>query len=510
MDTAQWTLLLGWVFVLIWVPVVILSNRKTHPRALFILFFAELWERFSYYGMRALLTLYMVNVLFKGIGGADSKALSIYGSYTAMAYLFPVIGGLIADKVFGFKKAIITGGIFMMLGHFSLAIQGGGDTLFFFSLALIIIGNGFFKPNISSYLGTFYEKDDPRKDGAFTIFYMGVNIGAFLSTLTCGYIGQQVNWHYGFGLAGIGMAVGVIVFILNRKALGESGMPPVREKISGINPSILIYIATLVMIPVVAFLLNESKLMSSTLLVMSFVVISYLIYEALRSPDKKEGERLLVVIVLFFFHATFWALFEQAGGSLTLFTERNVDRGVIPASLFQSLNPFYIMLLAPVFSWIWLKLNKAGKEPRTPMKFVLGLFQLGLGFLVIVIAAKYFASPTGMVSMAFIALLYLFHTTGELSLSPVGLSMITKLSPGKIVGFVMGAWFLSISLANKMAGFIGTLTTTESGTENLSPAQTLNMYTGTYLTWGVYVVWGAALLLLLLTPKLNKWMNGIH
>jgi POT family proton-dependent oligopeptide transporter len=513
MDSAQWTLLLGWIFVLIWVPIVIISNKKTHPRALFILFFAELWERFSYYGMRALLTLYMVTVLFKGLTGADAKALSIYGSYTAMAYLFPVIGGLIADRFFGFRKAIIMGGVFMMLGHFSLALAHS-DNMFFFSLALIILGNGYFKPNISSYLGTFYEKDDPRKDGAFTIFYMGVNIGAFLSTLTCGYVGQQINWHYGFGLAGIGMAIGVIVFILNKKTFGDSGLPPAREKISGIDPSLLIYIGTLIMIPIVAFLLNASQLMATTLLVLSFVVISYLIYEALRSPDKKEGERLLVVIVLFFFHATFWALFEQAGGSLTLFTERNVDRsiggGEIPASIFQSLNPFYIMLLAPVFSWIWLKLNKSGIEPRTPIKFVLGLFQLGLGFLVIVIASKYFASATGMVSVVFIALLYLFHTTGELSLSPVGLSMITKLSPTKIVGFVMGAWFLSISLANKMAGFIGTLTTSENGTENLSPVQTLSAYTGTYLNWGVYVVWGAALLLLLLTPKLNKWMNGIH
>jgi len=386
MDIAQWTLLLGWIFVIIWIPIVIFSNKKTNPKALFILFFTELWERFSYFGMRALLTLYMVNVLFKGLGGADAKALSIYGSYTAMASLFPVIGGLIADRFFGAKKAIITGGILMMLGHFSLAIEGS-DTLFFFSLAVIIVGNGFFKPNISSYLGTFYEKDDPRKDGAFTIFYMGANIGAFLSTLTCGYVGQQINWHYGFGIAGIGMGIGVIAFILNRKALGQTGLPPIREKTSGLNPGILIYTGTLLMIPVCAFLLNQSKLMSSTLLVLSAVVISYLIYEALKSPDKKEGQRLLVIIVMFFFSAVFWTLFEQAGGSLTLFTERNVNRsiggGEIPASLFQSLNPFFIMILAPIFSWMWLKLNKAGIEPRTPIKFVLGLFQLGLGILAI-------------------------------------------------------------------------------------------------------------------------------
>lgn len=518
MDIAKWTLIIGWIFVVIWIPIVIASNKKTHPKALFVLFFAEMWERFSYYGMRALLTLYMVNVLFKGMEGADIKALSIYGSYTAMVYLFPVIGGLIADKIFGFKKAIIFGGILMMLGHFTLAFEGS-NMLFFTSLALIIVGNSFFKPNISSYLGTFYEANDPRKDGAFTIFYMGVNIGAFLATLTCGYVGQQINWHYGFALAGIGMALGVIVFMLSDKILGNTGLKPEKidlpiQKPLGLSWDNLIYLGTIIMIPVCAFLLDQSQLMSTLMLLISAVIIAYLIYQALKNPDKVAGQRLLVVIVLFFFHAVFWALFEQAGGSLTLFAQRNVDRFIagseIPASLFTSFNPFFIMILAPLFSWIWIKLNKKGIEPRTTIKFVLGLAFLGLGFLVIVLGAKFFANAQGLVPMAFLALLYFLHTTGELCLSPVGLSMITKLSPAKIVGFVMGAWFLSISLGNKIAGVIGTLTAAEGGTENLSPLQTLETYTNTYLIWGVYVVGGIAMLLILFTPKLNKWMNGIH
>jgi POT family proton-dependent oligopeptide transporter len=220
-----------------------------------------------------------------------------------------------------------------------------------------------------------------------------------------------------------------------------------------------------------------------------------------------------VVVVLFFFHAIFWALFEQAGGSLTLFTLRNVDRtffgNEIPASIFQSLNPFYIMVLAPVFSWIWITLSKRKKEPSTPMKFVLGLAQLAFGFLVIVIGAKVFASD-GLVPVIFLFLMYLFHTTGELSLSPVGLSMVTKLSPERIVGFVMGAWFLSIALANKMAGAIGTLTASEDISEESSALETLAIYTNTYMTWGVYVVGGAALVLLLLVPTLRRWMHGIH
>lgn len=518
MDIAKWTLIIGWIFVLIWVPIVIISNRKTHPKALFILFFAEMWERFSYYGMRALLTLYMVKVLFKGMEGADVKALSIYGSYTAMVYLFPVVGGLIADKIFGFRKAIVLGGVLMMLGHLTLAFEGS-NTLFFMSLALIIVGNSFFKPNISSYLGTFYDANDPRKDGAFTIFYMGVNIGAFLATLTCGYVGQQINWHYGFGLAGIGMALGVLVFLLSGKVFKDTGLKPEiitlkPAKPLGLSWETIVYIGTLIMIPICALLLNQNELMSTLMLTISAIIIGYLLYEALKNPDKVEGQRLLVVIVLFFFHAIFWALFEQAGGSLTLFAERNIDRsiggGIIPSSLFTSFNPFYIMILAPLFSWIWIKLRNKGKEPRTTMKFVLGMVFLAAGFLVIVVGAKFFANAEGLVPMAFLALLYLLVTIGELCLSPVGLSMITKLSPAKIVGFVMGAWFLSISLGNKLAGIIGTLTAAEGNGRALSAQETLLNYAQTYLIWGVFVVGGFAVILLILTPKLNKWMHGIH
>ncbi len=524
MDITLIIMIAGWLFALIWVPSVIAAKRKHHPRALFILFFAEMWERFSYYGMRALLTLYMVNVLFKAMGQAeaDTRALSIYGAYTAMVYLTPVIGGLIADKVFGFRKAIIFGGVLMMLGHFALALEGmlfeGNLNLFFLSLALIIIGNGYFKPNISSFLGQFYESNDPRKDGAFTLFYMGVNIGAFLATLTCGYVGEKISWHYGFGLAGIGMALGLIVFWLNRNVFGEKGKQPNPEDANrpvfiGLSKNRIIFLGTLLFIPLCAVFLNLNEIVSALLLFASFGIIGYLVYTSVTDPDKVAGQRLLVIVVLFFFHAVFWALFEQAGGSLTLFTERNVDRMLfgteLPASIFQSFNPFYIMVLAPIFSWMWVKLNQKGYEPSTPMKFFLGLLQLGLGFGVIVLGAKFFATE-GYVPLIFLAVMYLLHTTGELSLSPIGLSMITKLSPDRIVGFVMGAWFLSIALANNMAGLIGTLTASEDLPENASAMDTLVIYSQTYLTWGVYVVLGASALLLLLVPQLRKWMHGIH
>ncbi|AVR44318.1 MFS transporter [Christiangramia fulva] len=529
MDITLWIMIIGWVFVLIWVPFIIYTNKDTHPKALFVLFFAEMWERFSYYGMRALLVLYMTKVLFMDLAQnvAETQAYGIYGSYTAMVYLFPVIGGLVADQLLGFKKTIIWGGILMALGHFTLALQGfesleGNMPFFFAALALIIVGNGFFKPNISSFLGTFYDPNDARKDGAFSIFYMGVNIGAFLSTLTCGYVGQEINWHYGFGLAGIGMTLGLIVFyIFTRKSkdFEGKGLPPeeVRsgeKKFIGMKPEIGVYVLSIIAIPVCAYMLDLDEVMAGALIIISLGIVAYLVYEALTAKDKVVGQRLLVVVVLFFFHAVFWALFEQAGGSLTIFTDKNVDRLIgsteIPASIFQSLNPLYIMLLAPVFSWLWLKLSKAGKEPSTPMKFVLGLTQLALGFAVIVIGAKFFASGEGLVPVIFLALMYLLHTTGELSLSPIGLSMVTKLSPAKIVGFVMGAWFLSIALANKMAGIIGTLTTNEEVTDDTPVSVTLSFFSNTYFIWGVCVVGGAALLLLLLVPLLRKWMNGIH
>ncbi|MFT6166979.1 MAG: POT family proton-dependent oligopeptide transporter [Vicingaceae bacterium] len=557
MDIALWIMIVAWIFVIVWVPIIIYSNRKLHPKALFILFFAELWERFSYYGMRVLLTLYMVKELFNELGQAeaDTKALGIYGSYTAMVYLFPVVGGLLADKVLGFRKAILFGGILMMVGHFALALEGmffgGNMTLFFLSLAFIIVGNGFFKPNISSFLGDFYGLNDSRKDGAFTIFYMGVNIGALLSIVTCGYIGQEISWDYGFGLAGIGMLVGLLVFwFYAPKILGKKGINPGRledfpevDEVKAIEilksskevqlaalaeeskdfveikdpalkkKQVLTMFLTVLFVPICSLFLNLSDIVTNLLIILSVGILAYILYIASKE-EKIEGQRLWVVVILFIFHAMFWALFEQAGGSITLFTDRNVDRAVlgseIPASIFQFFNAFFIMTLAPVFSWLWIKLRNSGKEPSTPMKFVLGLTLLAIGYGFIVLGSQFFATD-GLVPIIFLVVMYLFHTMGELSLSPVGLSMITKLSPKRMVGFIMGVWFLSISLANKMAGKIGELTAGgESVGENATAIETLEVYSSTYLTWGLLVVGSAALVLLILVPTLRKWMHGIH
>ncbi|MEL6842910.1 MAG: oligopeptide:H+ symporter, partial [Bacteroidota bacterium] len=317
------------------------------------------------------------------------------------------------------------------------------------------------------------------------------------------------------------MAVGLLVFwLVGPSAFGDKGLEPdperVRKPMFGpLNLNQVVWAATILMVPICAYLLKMDALMTTVLLVISIGIIAYLVITGARSEERIEGTRLWVVVVLFFFHMVFWALFEQAGGSLTLFAESNVDRslfgGEIKASQLSFLNPLFVILLAPAFSWLWIRLRKSGREPSTPMKFVLGLAQLALGFAAVVVGAKMFANDQSQVSLLFLVVMYFFHTTGELSLSPVGLSMITKLSPQRIVGFVMGAWFLSISLGNKLAGAIGQLTTGgESSDVELTAAQGLDIYSDTYLTWGVGVVGGVALVLLLLVPTLRKWMGGIH
>lgn len=523
MSFALGLLIFGWIFVLIWIPLIVSAQRKIHPKALFTLFFAELWERFSFYGMRAILILYMTQVLFEKIaqGEADARAYGIYGAYNALLYAAPLIGGILADRLMGFRKAIVLGGIFMALGQFTLAGNAGmvgNEWLFFIGLGLLTVGNGFFKPNISSFLGTFYDKNDSRKDSAFTIFYMGINIGAFLAPLTCGYLAQSVDWSLGFLAAGIGMVAGLIVFIRNSDtALEDKGLPPDPEDLKkpymmGLSKYALIILGALAVVPVFSFLIDAEEITDYILIVGGLGVIGYLIWNALTAEDKVNGQRMLVFIFLFIFHMIFWALFEQAGGSLNILTERYVDTLGMEASQLQAVNPLYIILLAPVFSWIWGRLGKRGKEPRTPQKFVLGLVQMAVGYFIIVLGVKAgIAAGAGpeSIPLFFVLAMYLFHTTGELSLSPVGLSVVTKLSIPKVVGFVMGAWFLSIAFAHKIAGNLGKMIATPTGAE-MTPTDELNAFMNVYLNWGVYVVLAAAVVLLLLSPILKKWMHGIN
>ncbi len=466
-------MLIAWAGVAAWVAFVIFSNRKIHPKALFALFMVELWERFSYYGMRALLILYMTaSVIDGGFAFDDAKAYGIYGAYGALVYLTPLIGGFFADKLVGFRKAIVWGAVLMAIGQFTLFLSGNANEVsFYIGLAVLVVGNGFFKPNISSMIGRFYEEGDKRRDGAFTLFYMGINMGAFLAPLTCGAIGENEGWQYGFLTAGIGMVIGYLVFVWGSKQgiYEDVGNGPDvkldKPIIPGLSNKMLPAVATVVMIILASTLIVYNDIVDIILVLLAALVIGYLLYEAAKM-ELQAKQRIWVVVVLLFFTTVFWTFFELAGSALSLFTARNVDRSLfgyeIKTTFFQSFNPLFIMLFAPIFSWVWIKLSNANKEPAAPYKFGMGLVLLGLGFLALNLGGA--SATAGMIPAMFMVLLYLLHTIGELTLSPVGLSLVTKLSPRHMVGFLMGIWLLSSSLAHQGGKHIAKLTTVNEKT----------------------------------------------
>jgi len=466
-----------------------------HPKGLFVLFFSELWERFSFYGMRALLVLYMT----KALQYADERAYGIYGAYVGFVYATPLIGGMLADRFLGARRAIVIGGILMAFGHFSMAIEH--PVFFFGAMALIIAGNGFFKPNISTLVGSLYKRGDARRDGAFTIFYMGINIGAGLAPLLCGYFGERLGWHWGFTLAGVGMLVGLSVFLWGQHLIGEFGRPPrpeaLREKLAGIPKPFVLYAAILLFVPFAAYMLTRPAWVQTGVYAIAPLFVLYVVFEALRSSPEERG-RLFVILVLILFSMLFWASFEQAGSSMNIFTDRHVDRHVfgweVPTTWFQAVNPAFIILLAIPFSTLWVRLGRAGRNPSSPVKFGFGLLQLALGFIAMVVAASR-ASDNGSSHLFWLVLAYFLHTTGELCLSPVGLSTVTKLSPVRLVGLMMGMWFLSSAFAGVLSGQIAALTGAEAGYQRV-------------FQMIVYFAGGAGILLLLLSPFLKKLEYG--
>jgi proton-dependent oligopeptide transporter, POT family len=437
-----------------------------HPPGLFILFFAELWERFSFYGMRALLTLYLSLDLFKSLKEGKELAYEVYAAYGSLVYFTPTIGGMIADRLIGHKNSIMLGAFLMTLGHFTMAFKD--EKIFYLSLGLLILGNGFFKPNISSLVGGLYPEGDPRREGGFTIFYLGINLGAMLAPLLCGWLGETYGWHYGFSAAGIGMFFGMVVFAWGRYrgAYGDQGEQPLsaaNQNYMGINVRYFVYVLSFLAVPVFAYLvqMSEKKLFNGPGILQSLLfgllglVIIYLITVCLTS-DRVTRNRLIVIAVLTLFVTVFWAFFEQAGSSLTLFAEEQVNLVAMNAAQTNSINPFYIVVLAIPFSIMWNRLGEL--NPRTMVKFGLGIIQLGLGFFVFAISSR-FMDDQGKVGMVFLLIGYLFITSGELFLSPIGLSKVTELAPAKLVSFMMGVWFLSSSFAHYIAGLIAKLTT---------------------------------------------------
>lgn len=452
-----------------------------HPRGLYMLFFAEMWERFSYYGMRAILIFYLTkHFLFD-----REPAYAVYGAYTSMVYITPVIGGYLADKYLGARKAVFAGGVLIAIGHLLIALVEGpqGEQGFYLNgfyagLAFIIVGTGFLKANISVLVGQLYPRDDVRRDGAFSIFYMGINLGAFIGPIIVGYLGERVGWNWGFGAAGVGMLLGLVVFVLFRRELYTAGAPadPVLLRARtpvGLSREWLIYLGSLATVAVAWFLIRDEGVVGTLLLLCFGVTFLYIFYRAIFTLPRVERHRIFAALYLIALCPLFWALFEQAGSSLNVFTDERVDRHLfgweMPASWFQSVNSFWIITLAPLFGALWTWLGKRGLEPSAALKFALGFIQVGLGFLILVAGA---GTGGAMTPMLFVILLYLFHSTAELCFSPVGLSSMTRLSTGSMVGLMMGTWFLSTAAGNFLAAQIAQAT----GGEGAGPDRVLEVY----------------------------------
>lgn len=511
MHPAYRNMLIAWVLVSIWVVFVIFMNRKAHPKVLFFLFMVELWERFSYYGMRAILVLYLTAETLTGGFGIDKKeAYGVYAAYGALVYLTPLLGGFLADKILGFRQSIIWGAALMAAGQFTLAASTGSNLILYAGLALLVIGNGFFKPNISSLIGRFYAPGDPRRDGAFTIFYMGINIGAFLTPLTCGTIGEIEGWSYGFLCAGIGMVAGLSIFLYTswRGYLENYADPPAERihTIKGIPATPLIYLGTIALLPILGLLIHHNDLMDYLLGTVGLAAILYILILSFVF-EKVDRERIWVIIVLLFFTTVFWTFFELAGSAINIFTDNNVNKTILgvtfTTSNFQAVNPIFIMLFAPVFSVMWVQLARSGWEPAAPIKFAIGLLLLGAGFLVLNVGKG--AAVAGIMPAIFLILMYLLHTLGELAISPVGLSLVTKLAPAKVVGFMMGFWFLSSAIAHQAGKWIARETATD---DTATAEQTLNLALEVFQKVGVFAI-GSGVLLLVLSPLIRKWMHGI-
>lgn len=524
-----------------------------HPKGLYICFATELWERFSFYGMKFLLLLYLTKYhLFSDAAGYD-----VLGAYAGLVYALPVIGGLLADRYLGMRKAVVFGAVLLCCGHLLMAYEGqeamsyaAGSVLsssitlndgsvlaagteltepviiqdvialdfFFLALALIAVGVGFLKPNISTIVGQLYGKDDPRRDGGFTIFYMGINIGAFSATLLCGWLGETYGWNYGFGAAGIGMLLGLVTFLKGQKylmGLAEPTNPAILKQsvIGPLNREWVIYLCGLLSLAVVWLLLQNEHVVHLGQNVLLTIALIALPAFALLKGSREEFQRTLVLMILIASSVVFWALFEQSAGSMTLYADRVVDRNLfgseVRASMFGSLNPFFIITCAPLFAALWIWLARRGWEPSTPVKFGLGIIQAGLGFGAMVVGAQ-FLGEDGKVAMVWLTLAYLLHTTGELCLSPVGLSAVTKLSIRRVVGVSMGTWFLAMSLSETVATRLGKMASIDiAAGETQDVAHALATYTELYQ----FLMWtgiGVGVFMILISPWLKKWMCGVR
>ena len=490
-----------------------------HPKGLSTLFFTEMWERFSYYGLRPLLVLFMSAALFSGgFGFPRSMASSIVGIYAACVYLASLPGGWIADRILGLRRAIFVGAVLISLGHISIGFSAFAHSKipFFLGLLCIVLGTGLLKPNISAIVGDLYPEGGARRDAGFSIFYMGINVGAFAGQLVTGFLGETIGWHWGFGAAGVGMLLGLITYaIRSRRTLGDLGLEPTRHPdpaiqsrqlktakfILGIGVVIIAVVVALAATGVIT--IDPQAVASKMTYVLVGLAVGYFVYIfAAGGLNGDEKKRVLVIFVLFVFAAIFWAAFEQAPTSLNLFardfTNRSIGKFEIPATWFQSVNSLFIILLAPVFAALWVAMARKGKELSSPAKFALGLVMAAIGFLIMLFAAKILVASGGKIKVSpwWLVISYFFQTLGELCLSPVGLSSMTKLSPRKYVGQMMGIWFLATSVGNLIAGLVGG----KVDPEKLEQTPALFLWTTVALA-------GAALVLALLAIPIRRMMR---
>jgi proton-dependent oligopeptide transporter, POT family len=478
-----------------------------HPKGLFLLFGVEMWERFSFYGMRALLIFYLTkHWLF-----AKGDASVIYGTYLALVYITPVVGGYIADRYLGQRKAVQFGAILLTIGHGLMVFEGVGGqddpgiNVFWLALAFIIAGVGFLKANISTIVGQLYARTDPRRDPAYTIFYMGINLGGALGPIIAGYLGETYGWSYGFGAAGIGMFLGWLSFTFGRPLLMGKGEAPdpikLASPVMGVKLEWLIYAFGLVLIGICWWLIQHHEVVGGLLGVSGAILVGYILFTSVTKMAAEDRDRIFAALFLIFMSILFWALFEQAGSSLNLFTDTHVDRHMlgieVPASIFQSLNSIYIVLLAPVVAIIWTWLGKRRLEPSAPAKFGIALIQLGIGFLILVAGAAA-AGPGQLTPVIFIFLIYLLHTTAELCLSPVGLSAMNRLSPLNMASLMMGTWFFATSTGNFAAGLIAGVI----GAEGAGPEKVMEVYSR-----AGWVAVGVGVLVIAISPLFKRLMH---
>jgi POT family proton-dependent oligopeptide transporter len=479
-----------------------------YPKRLWYLFFSEMWERFAFYGMRGMLTYFMTTQLLM----KDDEAQLKYGGIQAFIYAMTFVGGLFADKLLGFRKSIFWGGLLMIIGSFTLAASP--KDLYYIGISFTIIGTGFFKPNISSMVGSLYKEGDPRRDAGFGLFYSGINIGALLGGAVCIVVGKQYSWNLAFGLAGIGMIIGLVIFVFTKRTLGPIGLPPMEGKISAkkiLRNDIFVYLGSLLALPLIYLMVKNSQYTDYFMYTVGPLALLYIIFEIMKLEDKASKQKMVAAMVFIIFSIFFWAFFEQAGGSLSLFAADNLHDTVLgipmdPNAVNNSSNSVFVVILSPLAGLLWLWLAKRKKEPNTVIKFGIGFLFVGISFY-LYYYTRFFADANGKTSLDLFTFAYLVSTLGELCLSPIGLSLMTTLAPNKLHGIMMGMWFLASAYGQYAAGLLGAgMSNTADNATNMDK---LIAYTEGYKQLGIYALI-AGVVLIVISPVIRKLMHEVH